>query len=120
MRIPVFGRGANPRIDPPILRKSESYAALQVAERRADWIDPTDHAKGILCRELIYFGPRAVQVETIPVSCLNSLCSAELPGIRFIPPPAFKPNPTLPHLNQETLLHSAPHWDWSAEAASAS
>jgi hypothetical protein len=115
MRIPVFGRGANPRIDPPILRKSESYAALQVAAGRADWISPDDHSQGILCRELIYFGPRAIQVETVSMSYL---CSGELPGIRFIPPRTEK-NPTLPHLESNTLLAAAPYWDWSAEPAPA-
>ena len=115
MRIPVFGRGANPRIDLPILRKSESYAALQVEERRADWINPDDHSRGILCRELIYFGPRAVYLETVE---LSTAFPAELPGIRFIPPPNQK-NPTLPHLESQNLLAAAPQWDWSAEPASA-
>lgn len=116
MRIPVFGRGTNPRIDPAILRKSESYAALQVQAGRADWLDPDAHSKGILCRELIYFGPRPVLVETVEIS---TAFSAELPGIRFIPPRTEK-NPTLPHLESSTLLAAAPYWDWSAEPASAS
>jgi hypothetical protein len=115
MRIPVFGRGSNPRVDLPILRKSESYAALQVEERRADWLDPDDHSKGILCRELIYFGPRAVYLETVE---LSQAFPAELPGIRFVPPPMPK-NETLPHLESNSLLASAPHWDWSAEPAPA-
>ena len=116
MRIPVFGRGANPRIDPPILRKSESYAALQVEAGRADWLNPHDHSQGILCRELIYFGPRVVQVETVSVSYCFS--GAELPGLRFIPPPTQK-NETLSRINIDPLCTAAPGWDWSVELAPA-
>ena len=113
----MFGRGTNPRIDPPILRKSESYAALQVEAGRADWLNPADHSQGILCRELIYFGPRAVQVETVSVTyCFTG--SGELPGLRFIPPPTIH-NPTLPALQMESLFVAAPSWDWSQESSQA-
>jgi hypothetical protein len=33
---------------------------------------------------------------------------------KFVPPP-FPRNPTLPHLESNSLLASAPQWDWSAE-----
>ena len=54
MRIPVFARGSNPAIDRPNQRKSESYGIAEVDAFRADWIDPADHSKGILCRAFLY------------------------------------------------------------------
>lgn len=56
MRIPVFCRGANPGIDRPNQRKSESYGAAEVEAGRADWVDSKNHALGILCREFLYNG----------------------------------------------------------------
>lgn len=56
MRIPVFARGANPAIDQPNQRKSQSYGLQEVEAGRADWIDATDHSKGILCRAFLYSG----------------------------------------------------------------
>lgn len=56
MRIPVFARGSNPAIDRPNQRKSERYGHEEVEAGRADWIDPDDHAKGILCRAFLYSG----------------------------------------------------------------
>lgn len=38
LRIPIFGVDANPAIDPPILRKSDSYCAAEVSADRARWI----------------------------------------------------------------------------------
>ncbi len=46
----MFARGANPRVDRPILKKSVSYTDEQVASGRADYVDPTDRSKGIICR----------------------------------------------------------------------
>lgn len=63
MRFPVFARRSNPSIDPPILRKSESYITDQVKSGRADWVDPLDPTKGIICRELLYFGFRPIAPE---------------------------------------------------------
>ncbi len=54
MRIPVFARGANPRIDRPNQRKSLNYGLEEVAAGRADWIDPSDPLQGIWCRAILY------------------------------------------------------------------
>lgn len=83
MRFPVFARRANPSVDPPILRKSKSYVEQQVAEGRADWVDPADPHKGILCRELLYFGERELKAEPADLSVFSPI---ELPGIRYVPP----------------------------------
>jgi hypothetical protein len=58
MRIPVFARRANPSVDRPILRKSESYAKDQIERGRAVWVDPDDPRQGIICREILFFGER--------------------------------------------------------------
>lgn len=63
MRIPVFARGSNPAVDLPNQRKSESYGAAEVGAGRADWIDPKDHARGILCRAFLYSGEALKPVE---------------------------------------------------------
>jgi hypothetical protein len=60
MRVSVFSRGSNPRVDRPIQRKSVSYAAEEVAAGRADWVNPDDHAQGILCRAILYSGERLI------------------------------------------------------------
>lgn len=56
MRIPVFARGSNPAIDRPNQRKSITYGTAEVEAGRADWIDPDDHSRGILCRAFLYSG----------------------------------------------------------------
>jgi hypothetical protein len=60
MRIPVFARGSNPAIDRRIQKKSLSYATGEVEAGRADWVDPADPAKGIICREFLYSGQRLI------------------------------------------------------------
>ena len=49
----------------------------------SDWVDPDDHKRGIVAREIIYFGARPVKVEPADLSKLPLL---ELPGIKFVPP----------------------------------
>lgn len=114
MRIPVFARRANPSVDRPILRKSEFYAVEEVLRGRADWIDPENHRRGIICREMLYFGPRTtpIEVETVTVSRLPG----EIPGLRFIPAKMEK-NPTLPRLILGSLQSSAQSWDWHGATA---
>jgi hypothetical protein len=112
MRFPVFARRSNPSIDRPILRKSLAYVTDQVDAGRADWIDPTNPAKGIIAREMLHFGVRDLKAET--ADPLN-YDWAELPGIRYVPAKMEK-NPTLPRLEMETLSAAAPTWDWSYEA----
>jgi len=60
MRVRVFARGSNPAFDKPNQRKSLSYASEEVAAGRADWVDPADPTKGILCREFLYSGQTLV------------------------------------------------------------
>lgn len=83
MRIPVFARGSNPAIDRPNQRKSLSYGQMEVAEGRADWIDPDDPSKGILCRAFLYSGEwlKPVEPEKLFKLCRKALPSAEVgPG----------------------------------------
>ncbi len=108
MRIPVFARGSNPAIDRPILRKSESYANQQVDSGRADWIDDNDHSRGIVCRELLYFGPREVRVEPADLKSVNF---AELPGVRFVYRREI--NPAIAAVRVQTLSSALPEWDFS-------
>ena len=81
MRFPVFAARRNPATDRAIVRKSRSHVQAQVDAGRADWIDPADHSKGIVIRELTYFGPRTVSEPSAPV-----LAGAELPGLHFEEP----------------------------------
>lgn len=108
MRIPVFARGSNPAVDRPILRKSESYCELQVEECRADWLDSDDHAKGIVCRELLYFGPREIRVEPAD---LHGVDFAELPGVRFVH--RREVNPLIAAVRVQSLSSALPEWDFS-------
>ena len=84
MRIPVFARRSNPAIDPPIIRKSVSYAEAQVSDRLADWVDVNDKRRGIIAREYL---PRTgdVILAQEPES-LSPICGAEIPGIKFQEP----------------------------------
>jgi hypothetical protein len=108
MRIPVFARGANPSSDRPILRKSKSYADEQVGCGRADYVDDRDPAKGIVCRELLYFG--APTFEPQPADFSNAFRpTGELRGVKFVPPV------TDPRLAILAGLKAG--WDWQFENA---
>lgn len=88
MKPPVYPRGANPRVDRPILRKSFTYCEDQVARGNADWVDTQDPLKGIVCRELLERGPLSELAEPpVPTSLL---ALAEIPGVRFVPPATAK------------------------------
>ncbi len=84
MRIPVFARGSNPAIDRPNQRKSGTYGFEEVDAGRADWIDPNDHSKGILCRAFLYSGQTltpAQPEQVVKLSRRNSLPPFEVgPG----------------------------------------
>lgn len=80
MRIPVFARGSNPAIDRPNQRKSESYGQEEVDAGRADWIDPDDHAEGILCRAFLYSG------ETLKPAAPEQLKKLRSGSLRSLPP----------------------------------
>jgi hypothetical protein len=50
MRISVYRKGSNPRVDPAFLRKSASYVRSLVASGDAEWWDKTDELKGCILR----------------------------------------------------------------------
>jgi hypothetical protein len=79
MRFPVFARGSNPRVDSPIIRKKLTYLEQQVEAGIADWVDAADNRQGIICRELLYFGPR----QEVPAPVPNRLPPIEVSGCRF-------------------------------------
>jgi hypothetical protein len=88
MRIPVFARGSNPRVDRPNQRKNVKYGEEEVRAGRADWINPQDHSQGILCRAFLYSGQTLKPADREQVSQLSrrSLGSTEIPGVSFDDP----------------------------------
>lgn len=88
MRIPVFARGSNPAIDRPNQRKSLSYGEMEVESGRADWIDPADHSKGILCRAFLYSGEtlKPAEPEKLFKLCRQALAPIEVGHTRFDDP----------------------------------
>jgi hypothetical protein len=104
----VFARRANPRVDPPILRKSKSYVEDQVRSGLADLVDPTDLRKGIICRETLYFGER--EFRPVEKEQADNMPHGEIPGVRFVGPR----NP-IPHFVSSVGPNSG--WDWSLEPA---
>lgn len=70
MRIPVFARGSNPAIDHRLVSKSLAYGTAEVEAGRADWVDPNDHSRGILCREFLYSGQQLITAAPETVSKL--------------------------------------------------
>lgn len=108
MRIPVFARGSNPAVDRRLQRKSESYGIAEVAAARADWVDPLDHSKGIICRAILYSGGQRFVAETVSVDSISPPPDA---GLKFIPPKSWK-NPTLPRIHVDGLLQAASGWDF--------
>ena len=102
MKFPVFAHRNNPAVDRPILRKSKSYVEDQVTRRVADWVDPSDRKKGIICREMLFFGNRPLP--TVPVR--PDYFPAELPGLRFQQPSTSSIPP---------MAAIRARWDWSTE-----
>lgn len=91
MRIPVFARRSNPAIDKPILRKNLSYAEEQVDSGLAEWVDPLDRSRGVIAREMLYFGEKALPLQTVSVSDkFPSLTGGEIPGLKFVAPRTAK------------------------------
>ncbi len=111
MRIPVFARHANPRVDTPILRKSITYIQEQIDKGRAHWVDVGNPRKGIVCREMLNFGGRP---KDEPESESTHIF-AELPGKKVIPA-KMQQNPTLPRLHIDPLRIAATRWDWATGA----
>lgn len=119
MRIPVYARGANPRVDRPIQHKNLSYGKEAVEMYgSAVWVDPADPSKGIICRDFLYFGEKTVapptpeQLRKLRSKLKSALPPLEPNGCKFIPPPMEK-NPTLPRLNLAAIELAADHWDWA-------
>ena len=104
MRFPVFPRGSNPRVDRPILRKNRTYVEEQINLGLADWVNLADPRQGIIARELLRFGPKA---QPDPVYTFSP---AELPGLRFVPPP---------NTAHPSMASIRAGWDWSVDAATA-
>jgi hypothetical protein len=89
MKISVFARGSNPAIDRHIQRKSVSYCEEEVQALRADWVDPDDHCKGIICREFLYFGEKLTPAQPEQVrklSLRSALPPLEVSGTLFNDP----------------------------------
>lgn len=128
MKISVYPRGANPRIDRHIQRKSLNFATEQVeVYGTAVWVDEADHSQGIICCDFLYFGEKVEPVvsatpEEIEKLTRGKLKSAlppvEVSGCKFVPP-ATERNNTLPHPQIENVLLAARAWDWTMEPATA-
>jgi hypothetical protein len=58
MRGPVYSRGSNPSIDPPIFRKSLSYLETQVRCGAARPVDSSDLRKGIIALSRLPYSDR--------------------------------------------------------------
>ena len=90
MKISVYARGSNPAVDRHIQRKSLSYCERQVKEALADWVDPSDPTKGILCREFLAFGEKLTPAAPEQVSKLtrrrNSLPPLEVSQTQYDDP----------------------------------
>lgn len=87
MRIPVFPRGANPRVDRPNQRKSENYGREEVEAGRADWVNADDPAQGILCRAFFYHGQSLTPAQPEQLTNLRSnrsLAPLEVHGSQFL------------------------------------
>lgn len=85
----MFARGSNPAVDRPNQRKSLSYGTEEVLAGRADWIDPNDHSKGIVCRAFLYsaeYLKPAAPEQITQLSRRNSLPPLEVEGTVFDDP----------------------------------
>lgn len=124
MKAHVYPRGANPRIDRHIQRKSMAYCVEQVeVYGTAEWVDPKDQTKGIICCDFLYLGekvspPSPGVIEKLKKRLRSSLPPAEVGNCRFVHPTREK-NPTLVRINIDDLVIAAAGWDWSKEPASA-
>lgn len=98
MYIPVFSQGANPSVDRPIQRKSEFYAAGEVAAGRARYIVASElwPRGGIIARELLSFhrgeldyrpaSPRNNKQTPGPLGRGSGFGSGEVEGTHFRQP----------------------------------
>jgi hypothetical protein len=114
MRLPVYPRGANPRLARPILHKKLTYCEKQVEDCLADWVDPADPGQGIVAREFLPSG------KALPVT-VNELTTAFVRQTRFCQPdrPTNYANELIAAVRIPPKAVSLPTWDWSAEPATA-
>lgn len=115
MRVPVYPRGSDPRIARRILSKSLDYAARQVADRLADWVDPNDPSKGIVALEFLPSG------KVFAASDLTELKTRFVANCRFLQPdrPTHYENDLIAALRIHPKAVALPSWDWSHEAVTA-
>lgn len=128
MKISVYPRGANPLVDRHIQRKSLHFCTEQVeVYGAADWIDPLDHAKGIVCRDRLFFGEKIerildatpAEVEKLTRGNLRSaLPPAEIGNCKFVGP-ASERNETFARIQVDNVLIASRSWDWTMEPATA-
>jgi hypothetical protein len=128
MKISVYPRGANPLVDRHIQRKSLHFATEQVeVYGAAEWVDPGDHLKGIICRDRLPFGEKIERIVAATPEEIKKLTHgklrsalppAEVGGCKFMPP-ATEKNLTLPRITIENLAAAAYNWDWTMEPATA-
>ncbi len=109
----MYPRGANPRTARRILRKTYYYAAKEVAEYRADWVNPDDPREGIVPREYL---PSEKIYAALPDENerLSELGPPPEAGLKFIPPPMEK-NPLIARVQSEPVMLAARCWDWTRE-----
>lgn len=125
MKLPVYPRGANPRIDRHIQRKKLAYCEEQVNQYgTARWVDPADHSKGIICCDFLYFGekitpPTVEQIAKLKKRLRSGLPPIEPDGCRFVPPRDAQVNETVPRPLIENVVLASQGWDWSMEPATA-
>lgn len=128
MKVSVYPRGANPRIDRHIQRKSLHFAHEQVeVYGAAEWVDSNDPTKGIICRDHLYLGEKVERILDATPEELKKLTHgklrsalppAEIGDCKFIPPFTEK-NESLNRLQLETLAMAEQGWDWTREPAMA-
>jgi hypothetical protein len=125
MKLPVYPRGANPRIDRHIQRKPLAYCEDQVNKYgSARWVDPADPTKGIICCDFLYFGkkispPTADQIAKLKKRLRSGLPPVEPDGCKFVPPRNADRNETLPRIQVENVVFASRSWDWTMEPATA-
>lgn len=124
MKIHVYPRGANPRIDRHIQRKSMAYCIEQVEMYgTAEWVDPKDRTQGIICCDFLYLGekvspPTPEVIEKLKKRLKSGLPPVEVANCRFVPPPGTR-NETLNRIQVDNVFLASQNWDWIAEPAQA-
>jgi hypothetical protein len=82
------------------------YLEEQVRSGVADWVDPRDPRQGIVAREMLHFGEKALPVETVALHD-SFRADGELRGVKFVPP-KNESKPSMAAIRES--------WDWRTEA----